>query len=92
MISIKLTFGITEVICKAINWITLPLIAFIVSSDRYGSAVLIYAYITIFSTLMLFGQGRSILKYYRSGQEWITSVVVVILVTSGCLFFIFAVC
>jgi O-antigen/teichoic acid export membrane protein len=54
----------------------LPLVAIFTDPSKYGQAVLIYAFITIYSSLIMFGQGRSVLKYYnaRDGQ-WVIPVV-----------------
>lgn len=79
-------FGAIEVICKGVNWITLPLVAFLVPPERYGAVVLSYTIITVVSTLVLFGQGRSILKFYDKKENWITTSTTIILGISAASF------
>lgn len=79
-------FGTVEVISKAANWGTLPLIAIFTEPAKYGQAVLIYAFITIYSTLIMFGQGRSILKFYNVKEgQWVVSGVSILMIFSAML-------
>lgn len=75
----KLSFGVVEVVSKAINWGALPLVALLVGPEKYGSAVLIFAFITIYSSLIMFGQGRSILKHYDNADSWVVGPVAIII-------------
>lgn len=69
-------FGAIEVVSKAANWGALPLVAIFTDPSKYGQAVLVYAFITIYSSLIMFGQGRSLLKYYNTqDSKWVIPVV-----------------
>lgn len=65
-LKIEFNFGLIEVLSKGLNWITLPILALIVSPDFYGEIVYYFIFIVLCSTIMLFGQGRFLLQSKNS--------------------------
>lgn len=68
-LKIKFNFGLIEVLSKGLNWITLPILALIVSPDFYGEIVYYFILIVLCSTIMLFGQGRFLLQSKNSNID-----------------------
>lgn len=61
-LKIEFNFGLIEVLSKGLNWITLPILALIVSPDFYGEIVYYFILIVLCNTIMLFGQSRFLLQ------------------------------
>jgi O-antigen/teichoic acid export membrane protein len=59
---VKVNFGIIEVFSKGLNWITLPLLAYITSLELYGKISSYYSLVMILSVFFTFGQNRNILQ------------------------------
>lgn len=59
---VKLNFGVIEVFSKGLNWITLPLLAYVTSLELYGKISSYYSLVMILSVFYTFGQNRNILQ------------------------------
>lgn len=57
-------FGFVEIFSRGINWIILPVLAFLIDQAKYGQIALLYTLIVTMSSIAIFGQGRAILKLY----------------------------
>ncbi|HDY7975441.1 TPA: lipopolysaccharide biosynthesis protein [Vibrio vulnificus] len=72
------SFGASDVISRLIIWCALPLCAIFIEAKDYGELVLLYTYISILSPILLFGQGRAVLKYAGEKSNFSTSTPVLI--------------
>lgn len=59
---IRLNFGLIEVFSKGLNWIALPLLAYVTTLELYGKISSYYALVMILSIFYTFGQNRNILQ------------------------------
>lgn len=66
----KNKFGFVEIISRLIIWCTLPICAIFLSPKDYGEVIIIYAFLVIVSAIIIFGQGRAVLKFSKKGNDY----------------------
>ncbi|RZG67122.1 hypothetical protein EXE25_08365 [Acinetobacter bouvetii] len=81
-ISKFLGVGATEVIAKILSWLSLAIIPFFATPEKYGEIVLYYSIIVFFMPVYLFGQDRLILKN-NPEKELLSSFIFSIILFSG---------
>ena len=63
------SFSLSEIICRGTNWLLMIMMPFFLSSKEYGKINLIFVFITIISSFILYGQHKVVLRYYHEFVE-----------------------
>lgn len=82
--------GFSEVFAKVVSWLSLAIIPFFATPEKYGEIVLYYSIIVFFIPFYLFGQDRLILKN-NAEKELLNSFIFSVtcfLLTSSILYFL----